>query len=131
MSRMKVKKMNYSERTKKNRVWKRRFFLLLFINGMIIIFLGLYLYSPIPKKELDIASKQYESENSSQFVVRTTKQNLNNLVNAYLDKLLVNTDHVYSIHLDEDVQLFGELPLFSSTVPRSEEHTSELQSRGH
>ena len=109
--------MNYSERTKKNRVWKRRFFLLLFINGMIIIFLGLYLYSPIPKKELDIASKQYESENSSQFVVRTTKQNLNNLVNAYLDKLLVNTDHVYSIHLDEDVQLFGELPLFSSTVP--------------
>src|SRR5699024_1465241 len=62
-------------------------------------------------------SKQYESENSSQFVVRTTKQNLNNLVNAYLDKLLVNTDHVYSIHLDEDVQLFGELPLFSSTVP--------------
>lgn len=84
---------------------------------MIIIFLALYLYSPIPKKELDIASKQYESENSSQFVVRTTKQNLNNLVNAYLDKLLVNTDHVYSIHLDEDVQLFGELPLFSSTVP--------------
>ncbi len=117
MSRMKVKKMNYSEQTKKNRVWKRRFLILLLINGMIIIFLALYLYSPIPKKELDIASKQYESENSSQFVVRTTKQNLNNLVNAYLDKLLVNTDHVYSIHLDEDVQLFGELPLFSSTVP--------------
>src|SRR5690625_5249782 len=117
MSRMKVKKMNHSERTKKNKVWKKRFYLLLAINGIIIIGLAVYLYSPIPKKELDIASKQYESENSSQFVVRTTKQNLNNLVNAYLDKLLVNTDHVYSIHLDEDVQLFGELPLFSSTVP--------------
>jgi len=109
--------MNHSERTKKNKVWKKRFYLLLAINGIIIIGLAVYLYSPIPKKELDIASKQYESENSSQFVVRTTKQNLNNLVNAYLDKLLVNTDHVYSIHLDEDVQLFGELPLFSSTVP--------------
>ena len=117
MSRMKVKKMNHSERVKKNKVWKKRFYLLLAINGIIIIGLAVYLYSPIPKKELDIASKQYESENSSQFVVRTTKQNLNNLVNAYLDKLLVNTDHVYSIHLDEDVQLFGELPLFSSTVP--------------
>lgn len=117
MSRMKVKKMNHSERVKMNKVWKKRFYLLLAINGIIIIGLAVYLYSPIPKKELDIASKQYESENSSQFVVRTTKQNLNNLVNAYLDKLLVNTDHVYSIHLDEDVQLFGELPLFSSTVP--------------
>ena len=117
MSRMKVKKMNHSERTKKNKAWKKRFYLLLAINGIIIIGLAGYLYSPIPKKELDIASKQYESENSSQFIVRTTKQNLNNLVNAYLDKLLVNTDHVYSIHLDEDVQLFGELPLFSSTVP--------------
>lgn len=117
MSRMKVKKMNHSERVKKNKVWKKRFYLLLAINAIIIIGLAVYLYSPIPKKELDIASKQYESENSSQFVVRTTKQNLNNLVNAYLDKLLVNTDHVYSIHLDEDVQLFGELPLFSSTVP--------------
>ncbi len=56
-------------------------------------------------------------ENSSQFVVRTTKQNLNNLVNAYLDKLLAGTNHHYTIHLDEDVQLLGELPLFSSTVP--------------
>src|SRR5690625_928820 len=92
MSRMKVKKMNHSERTKKNKVWKKRFYLLLAINGIIIIGLAVYLYSPIPKKELDIASKQYESENSSQFVVRTTKQNLNNLVNAYLDKLLVNTE---------------------------------------
>lgn len=77
----------------------------------------IYLYSPIPKKYLDISSKQYQSEASSQFVVRTSKQNLNNLINAYLDKALSNTEHVYSINLDEDVQLFGELPVFSSTVP--------------
>lgn len=101
----------------KNKNWKKRFLILLLINGLILVGLALYLYSPIPKKELYIASKQYETEQSSNFVVRTTKQNLNNLVNAYLDKLLANTDHDYSIHLDEDVQLFGELPLFSSTVP--------------
>lgn len=114
---MKVRYMNETKRITNKKDWKKRFFLLLMINIAIVFVLAVYLYSPIPKKELDIASKQYEEEQSSQFVVRTTKQNLNNLVNAYIDKLLAGTDHVYSIHLDEDVQLFGELPIFSSTIP--------------
>src|SRR5699024_7282820 len=93
------------------------FYLLITINAIILFILAIYLYTPIPKKDLDIASDQYKSEESSQFVVRTTKQNLNNLVNAYLDKVLSNTKHQFSINLDEDVQLLGELPLFSTTVP--------------
>ena len=107
--------MNESKQTNKN--WKKRFYLLITINAIILFILAIYLYTPIPKKDLDIASDQYKSEESSQFVVRTTKQNLNNLVNAYLDKVLSNTKHQFSINLDEDVQLFGELPVFSSTVP--------------
>lgn len=113
---MKVKKMSHSPK-QKNKNWKKRFFILVLTNVIILFILAIYLYSPIPKKDLEIASKQYEAENSSTFIVRTTKQNVNNLVNAYLDKLLAKTGHEYSIHLDEDVQLFGELPLFSSTVP--------------
>jgi len=105
------------QRQQLNNKWKKRFIILSIINGFIFISLAIYLYSPIPKKELELASEQYKTENSSQFVVRTTKQNLNNLVNAYLDKQLANTDHQYSINLDDDVQLFGELPFFSSTVP--------------
>ncbi|MBO1002122.1 YpmS family protein [Pseudogracilibacillus auburnensis] len=97
--------------------WKKRFLLLSVINGIVLLILALYLYSPIPKTELELAGDKYKSENSSEFVVRTTKQNLNNLVNAYLDKLLAGTDHHYSINLDDDVQLFGELPFFSTTVP--------------
>ena len=97
--------------------WKKRFIILCIINGVALLFLAFYLYSPIPKTELELSSNKYKFENSSEFVVRTTKQNLNNLINAYLDKLLKNTKHQYSVHLDEDVQLFGELPLFSTTVP--------------
>ncbi|MEI3611266.1 YpmS family protein [Pseudogracilibacillus sp. SO30301A] len=97
--------------------WKRRFIILCALNGLAILFLVFYLYSPIPKTELELSSERYKMENSSQFIVRTTKQNLNNLVNAYLDKLLANTNHQYSINLDDDVQLFGELPMFSTTVP--------------
>lgn len=105
-----------NQRSSKN-VWKRRFFTLVFVNVVIILALAIYLYSPIPKTEIERAGEQYKVENSSEFVVRTTKQNLNNLVNAYLDKLLAGTNHQYTVHLDEDVQVLGELPLFSSTVP--------------
>jgi|SRR5699024_6453390 len=98
-------------------IWKKRFIILCMINAAALIIIGAYLYSPIPKTELELSSNKYKAENSSQFIVRTTRQNLNNLINAYLDKLLANTEHNYSINLDDDVQLFGELPLFSTTVP--------------
>src|SRR5699024_12468401 len=61
--------------------------------------------------------QEYKSENSSEFIVRTTKQNVNNLVNAYIDKLLANSKHDYTINLEEDVQLLGELPIFCTSVP--------------
>ncbi|MEI3604300.1 YpmS family protein [Pseudogracilibacillus sp. SE30717A] len=109
--------MNIQRQQFNNSKWKKRFITLCIINAGIILLLAFYLYSPIPKTELEISSNKYKVENSSQFVVRTTKQNLNNLVNAYLDKLLANTNHNYSINLDDDVQLYGELPLFSTTVP--------------
>ena len=97
--------------------WKRRFMILVIINAVVILGFALYIYSPIPKTEIEKASDGYKEENSSEFVVRTTKQNVNNLANAYIDKLLQNTDHDYSIQLDEDVQLLGELPIFSTSVP--------------
>src|SRR5699024_8061894 len=52
-----------------------------------------------------------------EFVIRTSKQNLNDLVNAYLDKLLSQTKQNFTVVLDEDVELYGELPVFSTTVP--------------
>lgn len=108
-----IKQKEQSNRNK----WKKRFIILCVLNGLILVFLAFFLYSPIPKTEIELAGEKYKSENSSEFVVRTTKQNLNNLVNAYLDKLLANTKHQYTINLDEDVQLLGELPIFSTTVP--------------
>ncbi|MYL61574.1 DUF2140 family protein, partial [Virgibacillus halodenitrificans] len=54
----------------------------------------------------------------SVFVVRTTKNNLNELVNAYIGELN-DSKHQYKIELEEDVHLIGELPVFSSTVPLS------------
>src|SRR5699024_5745456 len=77
----------------------------------------MFVYSPIPKTEQEESSQEDKSENSSEFIVRTTKQNVNNLVNDYIDKLLANSNHDYTINLDEYVQLLGELPIFSTSIP--------------
>src|SRR5699024_9414481 len=107
--------MNKQQKTNEP-IWKRRFIILILTNLAIIVILAIFLYTPIDEKKFELSSEQYKQERSSEFVIRTTKENVNNLVNAYLDKLLAQTSHQYSIHLDEDVQLFGELPVFSTTV---------------
>src|SRR5699024_9399264 len=96
--------------------WKKRFIILITINIVLIVLFVMFVYSPIPKTELEESSQEYKSENSSEFIVRTTKQNVNNLFNAYIDKLLANSKHDYTINLEEDVQLLGELPIFSNSV---------------
>lgn len=98
--------------------WKHLFYGLASLNLAIIIILLLLIFWPAPKVEKQEAIN-LEDVGRSEFVVRTSKKNLNDLVNAYLDKLLRGTNHQYTVELDEDVHLIGELPIFSSTVPLS------------
>ncbi|MDY0409552.1 YpmS family protein [Paracerasibacillus soli] len=67
---------------------------------------------------------------SSEFIIRTTKKNLNDLVNAYIEQLLKNTKHHYEIILGDDVLLLGELPVFSSTVPLTVHFEPLVQDNG-
>lgn len=99
-------------------IWRTLFISLALINIFVIMALSILLFWPVEAKHQP-PKKVRNLEDSSQFVVRTTKQNLNDLVNAYLDNLLGGTDHHYEISLEEDVHLIGELPVFSSTVPLS------------
>lgn len=109
---MKMKLLKFDDR------WKWLFFGLLTLNIIVfIVMLGFILW-PVSEAEIPPVTKPQPHE-SSEFVVRTTKQNLNDLINAYLDKFLEHTQHDYSVSLEEDVHLFGELPVFSSTVPLS------------
>lgn len=98
--------------------WKLLFLWLLTLNMIVFIGLICLIFWPVSKTKIPPITKP-EAYESSEFVVRTTKQNLNDLINAYLDKFLEHTNHDYSVSLDEDVHLFGELPVFSSTVPLS------------
>ncbi|MFD2044341.1 YpmS family protein [Ornithinibacillus salinisoli] len=98
--------------------WKKLFLILLTCNILIVLLLITLIFWPVSEAKLP-DPEQESTQKSSEFVIRTTKNNLNELVNAYLDELLKNTNHQYSIVLEDDVHLIGELPAFSSTVPLS------------
>ncbi|RFA36264.1 hypothetical protein CAI16_05610 [Virgibacillus dokdonensis] len=108
---------NRTEHTKSKK-WKRLFIGLLSFNIIMLFVLLALIFWPVPQaKYPDKATEQTEA--SSEFIVRTTKKNLNDLANTYIDQLLAGTNHEYRIELGDDVHLIGELPVFSSTVPLS------------
>ena len=98
--------------------WKKLFYFMFTLNVVSILIIILLIFWPV--QETEIPSIDHDSaEESSEFIVRTTKQNLNELVNAYIEKLLQGTNHKYRVSLEEDVHLIGEIPVFSTTVPLS------------
>lgn len=97
-------------------VWKKRFFSLLFLNGLVLLIITSCIFLPTSKTNI-IKEDIQPTADSSEFVIRTTKKNLNDLVNAYLIQLLQQSKHHYQLSLNDDVELIGELPIFSTTVP--------------
>lgn len=105
------------------------FWLLLSLDVIIIVVLLALIFWPV--EEANIPSRhQVDEEQSSSFTIRTTRENLDELVNAYLDKLLKGSQHHYKISLEDDVHLMGELPVFSTTVPLSVHMEPLVQKNG-
>ncbi|WP_449354968.1 YpmS family protein [Virgibacillus natechei] len=98
--------------------WKRLFYGLLSVNILFFLVIVAFIFWPVSENTFP-SNEEQQTQESSEFTVRTTKNNLNELVNAYIDQALSNTGHEYSISFEEDVHLVGELPVFSSTVPLS------------
>ncbi|MFC4023477.1 YpmS family protein [Oceanobacillus longus] len=117
------------QRLKMKNKWKKLFYSLLAFNIFIIILLLSLIFWPVSENEIPVTEEQMEQD-SSEFVIRTSKQNLNSLVNAYIEKLLGDTRHHYRISLEDDVHLIGELPVFSTTVPLSVHFEPLVQENG-
>jgi len=109
---------NRNQRRRNETKWKRLFYGLLAFNTLILLILMSLIFWPASEAEIPEHSAENEQE-SSEFTIRTSKQNLNELINAYLEQHLSGSKHQYTISLEEDVHLMGELPVFSTTVPLS------------
>ncbi|RDW22343.1 DUF2140 domain-containing protein [Oceanobacillus arenosus] len=105
-----------NQRLKEKNKWKTLFYGLLSLNIALIIIFTVLIFWPGSRGDIAL-NEGIREEASSEFFVRTTKENLNDLINTYLTQLQKGSEHQYQVSLEDDVQLIGELPVFSTTVP--------------
>lgn len=99
---------------KKNK-WKLAFLSLLSINILFIaaIVLLLFLASDQQTMPKDIT---VDEQNYSEFYIQAQKNDLNKLINFYIEKEELNGPVHYDVFLTDDVELYGEVDVFSQTL---------------
>ncbi|GIN70132.1 hypothetical protein J14TS2_06070 [Bacillus sp. J14TS2] len=99
---------------KKKNIWKVLFFALLAINILFFFVIGIFLF--LAGEEQPIPESQADSKQMSEFLIQTNKDDLNELINYYIEKENLNGPIDYSVVLSDVVELNGELNVFTSTL---------------
>jgi len=96
--------------------WKRLFFLLFGINIAIILFVvllvSILMSNPIEEGKVP---NQNTFQNDVLFQVKTNKQDLNRLINHYLEEEFSGSFD-YEVLLTDEVELYGDIPVFNDSI---------------
>lgn len=94
--------------------WRKLFFLLLGINilAMIILFILVNLQTV----DDEYIAKNIKSDHYVPFKIQTNKQDLNQVINHYLEEEGLTGGIDYQVILNEEVELYGSIPVFSQDV---------------
>ena len=88
----------------KKRLWKTSFLILLTINGLIIVGIALLLFISPDQDPIPETKDQHIS--ASEFLIQTNKQDLNKLINHYIEKEGLNGPIHYNVLLTNEVELY-------------------------
>lgn len=95
--------------------WKKAFFSLVIINMLIVlVFVGL-MFLPINEPK-DIKEGISNNHKSPSLFVAAKKKDLNVLINEFIEKENANGPIDYKVWLEEEVELYGTLPIFNNEV---------------
>ncbi|MBD8068767.1 YpmS family protein [Bacillus sp. PS06] len=99
--------------------WKQLFLGLAGANGILFILFFVLLLWPV--SETEIPEKAFiEEEPGAEFTVTSSKQNLNELVNEYVDKFMKDQSDKYTVDFGgENVRLLGSIEAFQTDIPFS------------
>lgn len=97
----------------KNR-WKAAFITLISLIVVFIIVIGYLILAPTEKGT--IPKTTINSDKYVHFSIRTNKDDLNKLINHYIEKEGLNGPIKYNVYLKNDVELHGSIPVFSENV---------------
>jgi len=96
--------------------WKSLFLLLLSVNFIILFVIIILIFWPL--KEPTYPQKEFiEEDAGAEFTIRSGKENLTELANAFLRKLPKEDNFTYMISLDDEVKLLGTIIAFGAEVP--------------
>lgn len=94
--------------------WKNLFFLLLGINLFILLILVITLVSPGSDRNINIQNNEYEGY--VPFLIQSEKENLNEVINHYIEKEASGGPIEYFVKLDQEVELYGAISIFGEEI---------------
>jgi len=94
--------------------WKRGFYLLLGANLLIVIILSILILMPVNEKSKN--PSQNNIRDNVSFQVKSNKNDLNRLINQYINKEAADSPIDYQVLLQDEVELYGTLPFFSQQI---------------
>lgn len=105
---------------RRTKIWRRLFFSLLGVNVFFFAVFVIFIFVPAGSGPDNSATGDFPGEEpGAEFTVNTSKQNLNELINAYVDLLLEDDSDQYSVVIEDDVQLYGSIEAFGTDIPIS------------
>ncbi|SFK40703.1 Uncharacterized protein YpmS [Halobacillus dabanensis] len=111
-----------------NNKWRTSFWLLALINLGIIIWLAALIFLPSSYTLVNV-DQQKESPDA-EFTIVSTKENMEQLANEYLSELSTQTVFDYSISLERNVTLSGNIRAFDQVIPINVELEPVVQKNG-
>lgn len=97
-----------------NNKWKNLFFLLLSFN--IIFVLAILLLVNIPVQDKAVPEVYEEGTEDVELQVNATKQELNKMINNYMEKEGLTSPIRYQITLQDEVELMGTMQVFDQNI---------------
>jgi uncharacterized protein YpmS len=94
--------------------WKKLFFILLTIN-VILVFIVVVTIT-IPAKDKIIEKQDSVLQGYVPFLINTKKENLNEVINHYIEKEASGGPVNYEVILGDEVELYGTIPIFTEEI---------------
>lgn len=93
--------------------WKTLFFVLLVCNILFVSLIFILINWPVQDKPLP---SPLIEENEIQFEVKTTRYDLTQFINQYLERNGLTETYHYEVNLTDTVELYGKIPFFDREV---------------
>lgn len=98
----------------RNNKWKILFFSLLILNVLIFSTISFRLLKPIEEETEQFDLKLQEG---STFVVRSSKADMNSLINNFLQDIFASTNYSFNVELKDNIHVEGKLPFLGLHIP--------------